>query len=1147
MTADPVDMAELMQGLVDEEGNVSTISHEPREGRESIDTVVLIKSVANMLNDLDDAGDNTESFSIPGTPDSYVNRSCDSGMDASAAKSVDENSFGAIEFIQSVEKSIQAIDQDIEQVHCDVTNSSYGSLAGLLAANDDADTTAGTFMAPMSPPPSTCKVTVPTSILKSTRGVGNKSVSMSARKGVVFGSPKAVEFNKQSPTTNYTPLNRQQAKALFSMAGSTSKMAVEEVEDEVTQDNSRILEEWDRLTNTSCEEGSDESAAEISVSSSASSRRRRSMLQPSLEVDASDDATTTMKLPDNLVDLMAENEDNNKSSVSIASNNVSDHTQELEYDLNSLIRQHEGETTDDNSSAASKSVNNSTHSDPHNTSQRSTYSSTSDRSLGPLPGYEAHQQQSSDIDSSRDSSGKAMTSDHSSLDSTTLSDIKSDESEVSFRYSIGSTGGARPSFLGPFSIGNKFDVSADNITTESHTVNLEGNMDDLLHNVGASPDASAMLNESDYDYPARESLGDQDPTQTLENDLGDVMFNVEDNNDVHAVQSPLSHNTSVAETVFEGDNNNMDTSLAVSFNAVDTSVDAAAIMRRLKQLNGTARNNSLSQCGTPMQGADASRMSFRRRMSKLTTAHNTSVSKRSKLDISTNLPATGGANEVDTSVVDEPHDFIELNDFLAAVGVMKNDDAKESDTLADVLSRILAESSQEVSDTLSETFSELLKAANNESRSQLPTADDLEIMKEVWATVPDQTMHVLVEGCSNNRKQNKQTIHNSVMYCSVLSQRKWVKWEETLLEYINEAVQDKISEVQCMVSAAKEANDLERMKTKKADVPVVEVMSKEEIKAKCQELQSQIRSTRQVIEGNQTRLRQLQDEAGAIQEDKMSKLVSNFNHATGSDMSSAAGTDNHPLLTEQSKYKEQQVGLEQVNDTIRQQISAINRISYCRTTTYSSNSIKVEAILATNVKAVIDFMLKSVDDELLIDHVNVELENNDKSVHSSESQLAIAYFASVLCCDEISAPLSKRTLSTVKYPSDIPSALNYISGYILSLRRLLSWLKVFSTDGWRWSVQGGVIVVYVHSASVQNYALLLPLRSMLSGDIAAISYDCLKLIDRNSDGSVSMTQSCFENEMKTIITMIAKQFNKDSFGSFPAGPLKQTIIKLLSQ
>ncbi len=70
---------------------------------------------------------------------------------------------------------------------------------------------------------------------------------------------------------------------------------------------------------------------------------------------------------------------------------------------------------------------------------------------------------------------------------------------------------------------------------------------------------------------------------------------------------------------------------------------------------------------------------------------------------------------------------------------------------------------------------------------------------------------------------------------------------------------------------------------------------------------------------------------------------------------------------------------------------------------------------------------------------------------------------------------------------------------------------------------------------------------MFSGDSAAISYDCLKLIDRNSDGSVSMTQSCFENEMKTIITMIAKQFNKDSFGSFPAGPLKQTIIKLLSQ
>jgi hypothetical protein len=82
---------------------------------------------------------------------------------------------------------------------------------------------------------------------------------VSASKSVVFGSPKVAEFNKHSPTTNFTPMNKHDARRLFPVdeIQSSREEEVESSMDEITADNDRILEEWDRLTNAS-ETGSDD-------------------------------------------------------------------------------------------------------------------------------------------------------------------------------------------------------------------------------------------------------------------------------------------------------------------------------------------------------------------------------------------------------------------------------------------------------------------------------------------------------------------------------------------------------------------------------------------------------------------------------------------------------------------------------------------------------------------------------------------------------------------------------------------------------------------------------------------------------------------------------------------------------------------------
>eukprot|EP01033_Poteriospumella_lacustris_P006951 gene6952-5012_t len=216
----------------------------------------------------------------------------------------------------------------------------------------------------------------------------------SVNRSVVFGSPNVAEFRKHSPTTSFTPMDKREAKMLFSMEpagglGGGGEVAADAVDD-VTAENERILEEWDRLTNASEGNVSDEeespgrmdtstvsgvdkenldlSSSSLNKSNLNRNRRRLSKLQPLIELEAEDNSTYssnasrsvaedisgishTVQLPDTMADLIAQNDvscsvgssSSRRSRLDVSSfSQEPSRTVDIETDLHELMNNIEG-------------------------------------------------------------------------------------------------------------------------------------------------------------------------------------------------------------------------------------------------------------------------------------------------------------------------------------------------------------------------------------------------------------------------------------------------------------------------------------------------------------------------------------------------------------------------------------------------------------------------------------------------------------------------------------------------------------------------------------------------------------------------------------------------------------------------------------
>lgn len=616
VTADPTDMASLIAGLCDDDTKAIT-----SDNRRYTADPAAIESLLAGMNDDEDINNQSVNQRRE-TVDPNAMESLLNGLDESFGTENHPNRRETVDADDLLElaKELASPKRDV------TTNLSYDldenatSLCGIL--NEIKS----------SPAPSKIEFNEPKgSILKSCLSTKKAPIS-SIRKSVIFGSPTAAEFNKQSPTTNITPMHKSQAKQYFPEHFSISKGAtpkdevhkfeIEENEDPITSENSKILDEWDRLTNSSI--GSDEFSNEeedlllhnsnakpkrnsTGSLNSKKSHRRKSLTKSSTAVavlsaekstlsgtSEEDDSqlSHTVNLTGNLLNLMSEADKEMQAiqgdiDVDISFNST---TKELEPNLQSLMRHidythhsisYDSELSNETSglvhsndtsmqsekSVASKSSGTSTQSFQSKVS--------SEYRLGPLIG----------IDS--------CTNAQITVEQPNILDLSLNSKDISFSY------------------------VADE---ESNTVQLEGKLGDLLTSYEAQAEETDHNNISSILSTSVNDEVDQ-VDEAVELDSADTMNISRDmsilNDEVVEETTEETNEVIVSTSV---DSHDMDTAAEETSKANDIIVDvnedsslhkgnAISLLNRLKHLNAGARENTLIQCSTSNAPIVSSRLS----------------------------------------------------------------------------------------------------------------------------------------------------------------------------------------------------------------------------------------------------------------------------------------------------------------------------------------------------------------------------------------------------------------------------------------------------------------------------------------------------------------------------------------------------------
>lgn len=1150
-TADPADMAALLDGLENDHENENSFSQSNlncRPGRESIDTVILTRDVADMLNDIENVPDgdslniSTLSYSV-GSAGSISSRrsslenvggrrmTADCGDLAALAAELDDelngdNTEPTVNVIESVravlgqgedvpmEESMDAgqrsdmsmsidqntstdlpLNQSVNLSQDDSTNQSLCSLGALLRRDARNTDSPSTLLARAPASPST--ITLP-----STHGTGLKSclstkkqrpsaLKLTGRKSVAFGSPKAAEFIRGAPTNAMTPLDREQAKSLFSMVGSVGAKEDED-EDEVTAENSRMLDEWDRLTNTTGEGSDDEVALpstpsfeEEGLVNTSSSRRRKSMLHcPEDSCDASQvsEATGTVELPGDLSDLLRQNV-YGRDSLDIPHPrermDMSDEcTQELEVNLQSVLRHVDYDTVSiimpDANTSTSDSANTSIIS---TRSSGSTTSSASGVSLGPLIGLPRNPPTAR--------SRSPIASSARSPD---------DDFAVSF-LSIDEKGNGHKHVA--FSFNSSMNASTTSEGGEGRTVQLEGTLGDLLDSGNRStamatkkvkrvntPHKKVGIFSSNDDADSSTASDDDDRTEALEINLNAMVAQLqcdtpsstangldsvspalsiiptnenelsyvdyaeagmedEDTHDVDVDDADISNAStrSLASPHLNLEQSRLSVSCIMgeeergepvaTNNSDRKSLEVSAMMARLRTLNAGARQNSLSQCGTPL--APSSRLSIGiKRQSILNSASRAKETIRSvrMLSMGGQEAAVTNTNIV-THTEPEPAQVVpvfELVDILKAANLTSAPSVSESPfSLSAALNNAKLQSQENPAlyPLVACAIIDLLKAAVEEARN-VPA--DLEALAVEWNAAPPAVVESVNLAVSAQNGGQASFLPGLAASCKALCTRRWGVWEGHLLDIGTSTLEARIAAIQANIRAIRaqkdklleserEMNDTARIAAKKVEI---------------EKMQTKIRAARNALETSKQELLMIGSQTSDILESHKDHMVS-----------LAAGNDRSAMMTAEAavlaRMQEQDDALQRARrgvDDVRMMVGVVNRLSYCRTTSYTSSGVEIEALLSAFLRVSLRFNLCTENGELVVSGVNVELEkteivqsaikNTTANNDARERDLAEAFFVQVLCNNEIDGALSPRVLERIAVPADIPSAIHKV-------------------------------------------------------------------------------------------------------------------------
>jgi hypothetical protein len=118
-------------------------------------------------------------------------------------------------------------------------------------------------------------------------------------------------------------------------------------------------------------------------------------------------------------------------------------------------------------------------------------------------------------------------------------------------------------------------------------------------------------------------------------------------------------------------------------------------------------------------------------------------------------------------------------------------------------------------------------------------------------------------------------------------------------------------------------------------------------------------------------------------------------------------------------------------------LDVINSITYCKVTVFKSECIKVNAVLSNAMEASIVFHIgrsgSAKSDPLQVQHVEVELHLTPEDAQDElpealalQNAFTNAYFASIMCEEQIGGCFSEKALLAVEQPCHIPELIQKV-------------------------------------------------------------------------------------------------------------------------
>ena len=253
-----------------------------------------------------------------------------------------------------------------------------------------------------------------------------------------------------------------------------------------------------------------------------------------------------------------------------------------------------------------------------------------------------------------------------------------------------------------------------------------------------------------------------------------------------------------------------------------------------------------------------------------------------------------------------------------------------------------------------------------------------------------------------------------------------------MLDIGTETLRARISAIQSNIKAIRAQRDALLQTEREMNDSTRVAARRTEIEA----LQGKIRAARSALEASKQTLHDVGSETSSLLESHKDRMVS---LAAGRDRSATANAE-AAVLQRMQQQDESLYAARRAVDDVRLMVGVVNRLTYCRATSYTSSSIDVEALLCASLKVALSFSLAQDGvGRLVVTGVHVELEKTERidGIPDREQDLAEAFFSQVLCNDDIDGALSPRALERVAVPADVPVALQKVSPHSILPSRML--------------------------------------------------------------------------------------------------------------